>query len=296
MAEGHAPHRARRARVHAQVEHGLDARHARLLQHRSGAPPLAPPRADVRAAVRVQRAVRAAAQPRRGGARQGQPARQDARRRLAAVRQPACAVRVDVGDARRAAGVHGRRAGAVDRVERRRRPAVAPARPRPAPRCPRSAGRAQRESPTQWPVAVGARSRADRLPMARRRRRRCTRSSRSCGGVTPAPQAVACVANFTPVPRPGYRVGSAVAGRVAVLVDTDSAPVRRQRATAAAIATVLGNHRVHRGRASRPRPCSTCHRSASSGSAARARDRTRSVAPLDRQPRRPGERSHACAR
>ena len=35
-------------------------------------------------------------------------------------------------------------------------------------------------------VAVGARSRADRLPVARRRRRRCTPSTPSCAGATPA--------------------------------------------------------------------------------------------------------------
>ena len=34
--------------------------------------------------------------------------------------------------------------------------------------------------------------------------------------------AVACVANFTPVPRPGYRVGLPWAGEWEVLVDTDA--------------------------------------------------------------------------
>ena len=97
-----------------QVEHGLDARHARLLRARSGAPPLAPPRPHLRAALRVQRALRAAAQPRRGRARQGLAAQQDARRRVAALRQPARAVRLDVGLPRRPAAVHGRRARAVD--------------------------------------------------------------------------------------------------------------------------------------------------------------------------------------
>jgi 1,4-alpha-glucan branching enzyme len=35
-------------------------------------------------------------------------------------------------------------------------------------------------------------------------------------------QAVACVANFTPVPRPGYRVGLPWAGEWEVLVDSDA--------------------------------------------------------------------------
>ena len=108
MAQGHASGALGRARLHAQVEHGLDARHARLLRRRAGSTHAAPPRADLRAAVRVQRAVRAAAQPRRGGARQGQPAAR-CRRRLAALRQSA---RCTHGCGRAGAPLlHGRRAG-----------------------------------------------------------------------------------------------------------------------------------------------------------------------------------------
>jgi 1,4-alpha-glucan branching enzyme len=36
--------------------------------------------------------------------------------------------------------------------------------------------------------------------------------------------AVVCIANFTPVPRPGYRVGLPWAGAWQVVVDTDAAP------------------------------------------------------------------------
>ena len=67
-----------------------------------------------RDALRVQRELRAAALARRGRARQGLAARQDARRRVAAVREPAAAVRVSVRAARQEAAVHGRRARAVD--------------------------------------------------------------------------------------------------------------------------------------------------------------------------------------
>ena len=65
----------RRARLRLQVEHGLDARHARLLRARPGAPPLPPPRADLLDDLRVHRELRPAALPRRGRAREGLAAR-----------------------------------------------------------------------------------------------------------------------------------------------------------------------------------------------------------------------------
>ena len=54
-------------------------------------PPLPPPQADLPQHVRLHRELRAAAVARRGGARQGVAAGQDARRRLAEVREPAAA-------------------------------------------------------------------------------------------------------------------------------------------------------------------------------------------------------------
>ncbi len=82
---------------------------------RAGPSPVPPRRDHVPLRVRVQRALRAAAVPRRGRARQGLAARQDAGRRLAAVRQPAAALRDDVDAAGQEAAVHGRRAGDVPR-------------------------------------------------------------------------------------------------------------------------------------------------------------------------------------
>ena len=84
-----APDRRRRPRLRLQVEHGLDARHARVLRARAGPPPLPPRRADLQPGLRVHRAVRAAALARRGRARQGVAAVEDARRRLAAA-TPTC--------------------------------------------------------------------------------------------------------------------------------------------------------------------------------------------------------------
>ena len=113
LADGHRRDRPRRPRVRLQVGHGLDARHAAVHPARSGAPPLPPRRGHVPQRVRLHRALRDAAVARRGRPRQGLADRQDARRRLAALRQPAAAVRDDVGPARQEAAVHGRRAGDV---------------------------------------------------------------------------------------------------------------------------------------------------------------------------------------
>ena len=68
-----AADRQRRARLHLQVEHGLDARHARIRLQGAGASPLASRRPDVLAHLRVGRELRAAALARRGRARQAAP-------------------------------------------------------------------------------------------------------------------------------------------------------------------------------------------------------------------------------
>ena len=108
---------------------------------------------------------------RRGRARQALAARPDARRPLAAVREPARSLRVHVGPSRQAAPVHGlrvrpgegvERAGRVTRLApaRRGRPRGCPGtRPRPQPRLRRGAR------------AVGARPFARGLPLARAERR-----------------------------------------------------------------------------------------------------------------------------
>ena len=69
----------RRARLRLQVEHGLDARHARLLRARSDPSPLPPSRADLLARLRVERELHPAALARRGRAREGLAARRRCR-------------------------------------------------------------------------------------------------------------------------------------------------------------------------------------------------------------------------
>ncbi|CKS77159.1 Uncharacterised protein [Mycobacterium tuberculosis] len=62
VAWGDPPDQHWRPGLFDEVEHGLDARHARLRQPRSGVPQLPPPRDDVLDAVCVQRKLRVAAQ------------------------------------------------------------------------------------------------------------------------------------------------------------------------------------------------------------------------------------------
>ena len=96
-------------RLPLQVEHGLDARHAEVHGARPDPPPVPPWRADLRPDLRLQRKLRAADLARRGGARQGFAAGQDARRPLAEVRQPARLLRLHVRPPGQEAALHGLR-------------------------------------------------------------------------------------------------------------------------------------------------------------------------------------------
>ena len=119
----------RRPRLRLQVEHGLDARHARVLLEGLDPPSLPPSRADVLARLRLERELRAAAVARRGRAREGLALRAHAGRPVAALREPARALRLHVGAPGQAAALHGRRVRAGARVERAGRVArLAPAR------------------------------------------------------------------------------------------------------------------------------------------------------------------------
>ena len=96
-----------RARVRLQVEPGLDARHPVLPVRGPVVPALSPERDHVLDDVRVHRELRAAAVPRRGRARQGIAAAQDARRHLEAVRRAPGPAGLPVGASGQAAAVHG---------------------------------------------------------------------------------------------------------------------------------------------------------------------------------------------
>src|SRR5205814_8100751 len=113
--------------------HGLDARHARLLPPRARPPPLPPPRTDLRDALRLHRELRLAAEPRRGGARKGFTAPENAGGPVATAGQPPDALRLDVGPPGQEAPVHGGRDGPGPGVGARPQPRLAPARA-PEPR------------------------------------------------------------------------------------------------------------------------------------------------------------------
>ena len=70
LAAGDAPAVSRRAGLLVQMEHGLDARHARLFQPRPGSSQISSERPHVRDALSSSREFHPAAVARRGGARQ----------------------------------------------------------------------------------------------------------------------------------------------------------------------------------------------------------------------------------
>ena len=119
---GFAADRPGRSRLRLQVEHGLDARHARLHVGRSNLSPLASQQDDLRAPLRFQRELRPADLARRSRARQRLGHWQDARRRMAALRQCARLLWLHVGPSRQEAFVHGPGVRADKRVERYRNP------------------------------------------------------------------------------------------------------------------------------------------------------------------------------
>ena len=174
------------------------------------------------AGLRLQRELRAAAVARRGGARQGLAAEQDAGRPLAEVRQPARLLRLHVRPPGQEAAVHGRRVRAGARVEPRPEPGLAPARrPRPRrraapgarPQPPLSRARRRCTSATSRPRASSGSTTATRSD-------RCSRFARRGDD---AGRIVVAVCNFTPTVHHGYRIGVPEPGVYRERINTDSA-------------------------------------------------------------------------
>ena len=137
------------------------------------------------ARLRLHGELHPAALARRGRARQGLHAVQDAGRPLAAARQPARAVRVHVGPSRQEAAVHGQRdrpgAGVVRAALARLAPAGEPAARR------RAVARARPQPPLQGAArAVGARLRGRGVLVDRAERRRGAPSTPSRASATRA--------------------------------------------------------------------------------------------------------------
>src|SRR2546428_592551 len=178
MADGLATDLPGRARLRDEVGHGLDARHARLHGARAGSPEVPPRRADLPHGVRYQRELRPAPVTRRGRLREGVAARQDAGGRVAEAGEPAPAPRLHVYAARQEAPLHGRRVRAVERVEPRREPRLAPPRGAGAPDASPLGARPEHGLPRRAVAPrAGRRSRGLRLGGLQRRRAERTRLS-----------------------------------------------------------------------------------------------------------------------
>ena len=217
-----AAHRRRRARFRVQMEPGLDARHARVLQARPDLPSAPPERPDLQSRLRVHGELHPAPLPRRGRPRQGVAAGEDARRPLATLRQPARPLRLHVGASRQAAAVHGRGARTGARVEPRLEPRLAPAQDvaehAGVQTLVRDLNHAYRGEPALWEVDFepgGFRwlepndDAANVVAFAR--------LSRDGGRI------VVCACNLSPVPRAGYRLGLPRGGAWRELLNTDAA-------------------------------------------------------------------------
>ena len=179
------------------------------------------------AGLRVQRELRAADLARRGGARQGLDARQDAGRRLAEVRQPARLLRLHVGPPGQEAALHGLRVRAGRRVEPRPEPGLAPARdPRPRRRAAAAAGP---QRPVQAHAgAVPARLRRRRLRVDRPRR------CRALGAELRSPRPVAGLAGAGGLQLHAVGAPWLPHRRAAAPASTASASTPTRRTTAAA--------------------------------------------------------------
>ena len=198
-----------------------------LLPARSDPPPLPPPRADLLARLRVERELHPPALARRGRARQGLAAREDAGRPLAAAREPARALRVHVGAPRQEAALHGRRARDAVGVGAPGRAAVVAARARRARGHARPGARPEpvyREEPALWEVDFSHEGFRwiepnDAMKNVLAFMRVSADKSRK----------VVCVANLSPVPRESYRVGLPAGGALARAPEHGLDALRRHR-------------------------------------------------------------------
>ncbi len=143
---------------------------------------------DLLAGLRLQRELHAAAVARRGGVRQGLADQQDARRRVAAVCQPAPAARPHVGAPGQEAAVHGRRVRPAARMEPRRCARLVAA-DQPLPRRAAALGRGPEPPVSRRTGAARARFRRRRLRVGRRQRQRRQRAELPAQG---APTAAPC--------------------------------------------------------------------------------------------------------
>ncbi len=103
--------------IHAQMEYGMDERHAEIHAGKSRLPKISPRPDDVFHDLRIQREFRAAVFARRSRPRKRLDACQDAGRLVAAIRESAAAVRLSVCASRQKAAFHGERIRPTGRME-----------------------------------------------------------------------------------------------------------------------------------------------------------------------------------
>ena len=259
------PDLPRRPRLRLQVEHGLDARHARLLPAGPGPPPLPPPRADVLPRLRVHARTSSCRSPTTRSctarARCSSKMPGDRWQKLANLR---ALYALHVGPPRQEAAVHGRRAGPGARSGATSARSTGTCSRTPSHAGVQSLVRDLNHALPRRAGAVGARLRPGR-------------ASRGSRPTTPTHNVVAFAAPLARTPSawssasPTCRRCRATAtgsgcrapGRWREVLNTDVELLRR-----------LGRRqpRRRRGRArragttSRSRPSSRCRRSASSGS------------------------------
>ena len=212
------------------------------------------------------RELHPAALARRGRARQGLAAGQDAGRPLAEARQPALAVRLHVGAPRQEAAVHGPGVRARSRSGARAARSTGTCSRTPStPACSRSCATSTASTATSR--RCGSWTSTPRASGGSRPTTPTTTWSRSPRRTRDAERIALFVANLSPVPRDDYRLGLPRSGRWLEALNTDSELLRRlgRRATSAA-----SRPRRSAGTASRSRPRSRCRRWPRCGSCPRS--------------------------
>ena len=222
---GRQPARApRRARVHLQVEHGLDARHARVRRTRirstaAGSTTSSPSRCCTRSrrtsSCRSRTTKSCTAKASLLDKMPG-----DAWQKYATLR---ALYGYMYGHPGKEAAVHGRRVRPVARVEPRSQPRLAPAR-RPVAR--RRCGATSRRSTgttAREPALHECDFDAGRFPLDRLQRQREQRGLVRALRARSAGDCRGDVFNFTPVPRADYRIGVPEPGYYAELLNSDAA-------------------------------------------------------------------------